>query len=173
MHACIRTRGLQDYIEYHSTPKRPGLPAAGGAFFSALLDRAYCRPDPNWRSRPGGHCHDSVKPLGLHGFDPRRTIIVDDSLRKILPDEQTNAVIVPKYVTAADPACATEPHDAPLPLREPEEGEDPLGVPCQLPVLRALTALLLHHVAGVSGDVRPALQALRTDLEQVCRLSLC
>lgn len=158
---------LQTFMEFHSVPKRDGDLAVPGALFALVLDRSFCRPDPGWQRRPGGRPHDSIKPLAAHGFDPARTIIIDDSLRKILPDEHGSAIIVPEYVTAADPACASEPHDTPLPVREPDGTEDPLTIPCQMPVLRVLACLLLHHVRGVDGDIRPALEHVRADLEQV------
>lgn len=160
-------------MEFHSVPKRSGDLAVPGAFFSVVLDRGFCRRDPDWRRRPGGRPHDSLKPLAEHDFDPARTIIVDDSLRKILPAEQGSAVILPEYATAADPACASEPHDTPLPLREPNGQEDPLVIPRQMPVLRILANLLLHHVRGVHGDVRPALEHVRADLDQVRVWAFC
>ena len=55
-----------------------------GALFDFVLTRQHCRPDAEWRARAGGNEWDTVKPLALHGFDVRRTVLFDDSVRKVL-----------------------------------------------------------------------------------------
>eukprot|EP00892_Ulva_mutabilis_P011178 jgi/Ulvmu1/8432/UM043_0010.1 len=154
------------FIDAHSVPPRPGDLTLPGSLFSLVLDRQFCRPDPHWHTRDDGEPHDSMKPLDAHGFDPARTVLIDDSFTKIHPHEHANAVILPSYTVSADPELATEPHDALLPRHDPDGAEDPLHIPRQLPVLRALVALLLAHVAGTEGDVRPGLERVRADLDQ-------
>lgn len=160
--------GPQDFIRENRVPVRKDDIQMPGHLFTLVLDREFCRKDPNWRHRPDGSPHDSVKPLDAHGFDPSRTMLVDDSLRKILPHEHANAVILPAYTAAEDPSLASEPHDAMLPMRAAHAHEGPPAAPRKAPVLRALVALLLAHVAGCDGDIRPGLRLVREGLQQVC-----
>jgi NLI interacting factor-like phosphatase len=139
-------------------------------FFEIVYSRNHCRPDHNWKQRPGGRFFDTVKPLALHSLDLARTIIIDDTARKILPEEATNALLVPPFFAASDPGFVEETDDCiageqrrqryrrtPGPVKPPG-GETPATAAAKpphphLPVLRAVCSLLLHHIAAADGRV--------------------
>lgn len=65
------------------------------SLFSIFLTREQCAPDSNFSKRPDWQPFDTVKPIEAHGFDLTRTMIIDDSLRKILEYELDNGVVIP------------------------------------------------------------------------------
>jgi hypothetical protein len=132
--------------------------------FEVVLERSCCRADPNWQQR-GGNEWDTVKPLQLHRIDLARTILVDDSARKLLPEEVSNCILVPGYE-------ADSPAESASTLRPPvgqgaawrrRDGEGP-------PVLRMLCVLLREAVRQMAGtsDMRAVLPGLQRQLDEVC-----
>lgn len=65
------------------------------SLFQLFLTRDYCVPDTEWHQREGGKPHDTVKPIAAHGLDLTRTILIDDSLRKVLAAERGNSLELP------------------------------------------------------------------------------
>lgn len=123
-------------------------PSGHRFLFELVLHRSHCREDPTWKTRPGGRDWDTVKPLALHGFDLRRTVIVDDSPRKILAEEAELLVTIPVYDQARVDA-GTEGH---------LDGD---AAACRLPFLRMLVVLLVQTMGTDSGDRRAAEGVLR------------
>lgn len=76
------------------------------------MPRQYCAPDETRHQRPDGKFYDTVKPLADHGLDLSRTVLLDDSARKVLPDESMNALIVPPFLACSDPCFLQESEEA-------------------------------------------------------------
>lgn len=80
--------------------------------FEVALPRQYCHPDETWQDRSDGKPYDTAKPLAAHGFDLSRTILLDDSERKILPDEKMNGLIVPPFLACSDAGFLEEAEES-------------------------------------------------------------
>jgi hypothetical protein len=141
---CVQAELARQRVVRYS---RNAVAPSGHRFlFDLILHRSHCREDPTWKSRPGGRGWDTVKPLALHGFDTRRTVIVDDSPRKILAEEAELLVTIPAYDQARVDARA-EGH---------LNGDAAAG---RLPFLRMLVVLLVQMM-GVSSGGGPAAEAV-------------
>lgn len=79
--------------------------------FQVVMPRHYCIPDETRHTRHDGKHYDTVKPLGAHGLDLSRTVLLDDTARKILPDEKMNGLIVPPFLACSDPGFLEEAED--------------------------------------------------------------
>ena len=147
--------GLRRSASPHGPPQSS---APGRHIFEIILHRSHCRPDPGWQAREGGRDWDTVKPLRVHGLDPARTVIIDDSARKILPEDLACLVQVPLF----DAAAVAAARESALHLDRAAGN---------LPLMRMLCVLLVDTLGGGAGnaDVRVALPALRDALAQVQR----
>ena len=145
--------GVRRSASSHGPPQSS---APNSQIFEIILHRSHCRPDPGWQAREGGRDWDTVKPLRVHGFDPARTVIIDDSARKILPEDSACLVQVPLF----DAAAVAAARDSALHV------DRATG---QLPLMRMLCALLVDMLGGgaVGANVRVSLPALRDAFEQV------
>jgi tryptophanyl-tRNA synthetase len=65
------------------------------SLFPIVLSRNHCTPDTEWQHRDDGEPHDTVKPIAAHGFDLTKTVLIDDSPRKVLQGELDNSLVVP------------------------------------------------------------------------------
>lgn len=110
---------LQDHCSFsessraheHNLYTMPDVHHPSFQLFQIQLTREYCAPDKTRFKRPDGKHYDTVKPLGSHGFDLSRTLLLDDSARKILPHEKMNGLIVPPFLACSDPEYLQESED--------------------------------------------------------------
>lgn len=72
------------------------------------MARHYCKPDDNWQTRKDGRPYNTVKPPAEHGLDLARTILMDDSECKTLPNEKSNGLILPSYFPYSHPDFVEE-----------------------------------------------------------------
>jgi hypothetical protein len=92
--ACIQT-----YMEAMGMTWQYGQ-GVEDSLFSVVLTRSHCSPDTEWQQREGGEPYDTVKPISSHGFDLSRTVLIDDSARKVLSGERDNALVLPTFLRA-------------------------------------------------------------------------
>lgn len=93
MQVMLRAKGLERGV------------GAAGALFAFVLTRQHCRPDGEWQQRADGNEWDTIKPLALHGLDIRRTILLDDSLRKVRRPQPATA---PANRAGPSPHCGLQ-----------------------------------------------------------------
>jgi hypothetical protein len=142
-----------------SDPERQCSTAPEGQrhLFDVILHRSHCRQDPTWQARPGGEYWDALKPLQLHGLDLSRTIIIDKSKQKIVPEEQKVLVVLPEW-------------DGTAAFRK-RESENVADIDRnQLPLMLIVTKLLLKHLGPGSGiqDTAEAVPFIQAALLEVC-----
>jgi hypothetical protein len=65
------------------------------SLFEIILSRNHCIPDTEWQQRADGEPHDTIKPIAMRGFDLSRTVLIDDSPRKVLVGELANCLVLP------------------------------------------------------------------------------
>jgi NLI interacting factor-like phosphatase len=80
----------QEYLAAHNLAWKRSHPLHRSTF-GPILCREHCRRRGGADSAAAG----TVKPLAQHGFDPSRTILVDDSANKVLREEMGSCIILP------------------------------------------------------------------------------
>lgn len=120
-----------------------------------MLTRDNCAHNKQWHKRAGGNAWDTQKPLGAHGINTRRCVLIDNSLHKVLPSEEGCALIVPEWVRRQAGGR--------------EENADAV-VEGRVPALRVLFTLLRARFHGVPAAALDTIAQLPTVRDQLAKV---